>query len=158
MLKPVLFALVGTGLIAACGAEMTPDEHRAYIERLWPRPADVPESAILHAGEDGGHWSDCRFTGERLDCDIYHVRGGLYYRRAFKLCVAGNPGSLAGGVNGIGETGYPTGWENVVLVPLEAAQYPDDRAHLQDEADREFEEAGPPECPVELVPRPQRVL
>jgi hypothetical protein len=135
-------------LLAACGSERPGDEH---IADLWPRPPDVPESAVLHAGLDGGHWSDCRFDGDRLDCEIYHVRGGLDYSRSYKLCTSENPGTLAGGVNGIQMDGYPTGRESVVLVPLEPPQLIGDDSGLQEKTNREFKELLPLECPIQLT-------
>ncbi|MDP3457999.1 MAG: hypothetical protein Q8S09_01875, partial [Hyphomonas sp.] len=102
---PVLVSLVA---FAACDRATEADQ-QAAIAGMWPRPFDVPPTAVLHAGEDGGHWSDCRFVASELSCDIYHVRGGLDFRQSYRVCIDDEPGSLAGGVMGGEERGFAVG-------------------------------------------------
>jgi hypothetical protein len=134
--------------LSACG-ELTDEQ----IAKRWPRPADVPESAILTAGEDGGLWADCRFVSDELDCDIYKIRGGLDFRQAYKVCVNVDPGGLAGGVRQrLTKDGFTTGWSNVVLVPTGAQQLANARPDLQQQVDGAFEEAQPLNCSIRLAP------
>lgn len=151
-MRTLLAAFLATLVFVSACERMTEAENEAAIARMWPRPADVPESAILHAGEDGGHWADCRFENNDLWCDIYNVRGGLDYRQAFKVCVNAQPGTLANGVMGTEDRAYPVGRQKLFLVPSSPSQLAGDQPELQEKVDQEFADLQPSECAVQLAP------